>query len=67
MKIKIDNRLPKIKCNQCTNSNIIILKKPSQLPKDYTKECTNCYTELAYIDNRGSGNFWKIRQTVILK
>lgn len=56
--------MTKIKCNRCKNPKPIELKNPIFLKDEHTEYCSNCKTELAFIDGDNftpKYNVWCIR------
>lgn len=54
----------KIKCIRCKKAPITKLKNPVFLQDKTTEYCTNCHTELAYVDGNNfipKYNIWLIR------
>jgi hypothetical protein len=58
------NKQKTIKCTRCIKPQTIKLKDPIKLKNDFTIYCSNCSTELAYVDGDDffpKYNLWAIR------
>ena len=59
----------KIKCNRCNNSKEVELKNPIFLEDEHTEYCSNCETELAYVEGDSfmpKYNCWLIRSSTAI-